>query len=329
MAFLHALSNELHDLKRIRGPDPNYNDVCFSGAGSNISELSKAFPAVDMVFEHGQKYSLSPENYLFKHSKVPGAYCLGVFQNGKDPTTLLGGIMVRNTLVTYDREHLKVGFWKTNCSELWEKLRVSGASPAPSPGPMQSSEEVSAPGISPASAPNGVPSYVVPGEIKVGFITFDMSLTIKDSELKPRVKELSGFIAQELGVNVSQVHLLNLTSSGNGSLITWGIYPERPAKYMANTTAMHIIAHLAEHNVQLPDTFGSYKLVNWKVEPPVKRNWWQQHYLLVVMAVIVSLMLGLSVYGIWFVWKWRQQTTIQYKPVDSDTVVLEQELQPL
>lgn len=32
-----------------------------------------------------------------------------------------------------------------------------------------------------------------------------MSLTIKDSELKPRVKELSGFIAQELGVNVSQV----------------------------------------------------------------------------------------------------------------------------
>jgi hypothetical protein len=41
-------------------------------------------------------------NYLFlfffsllwfemKHSKVEGAYCLGVFQNGKDPTTLLGG----------------------------------------------------------------------------------------------------------------------------------------------------------------------------------------------------------------------------------------------
>lgn len=45
----------------------------------------------------------------------------------------------------------------------------------------------------------------ISGEIKVGFITFDMSLTIKDSELKPRVKELSGFIAQELGVNVSQV----------------------------------------------------------------------------------------------------------------------------
>lgn len=30
---------------------------------------------------------------LMKHSKVRGAYCLGVFQNGKDLTTLLGGIL--------------------------------------------------------------------------------------------------------------------------------------------------------------------------------------------------------------------------------------------
>ena len=98
---------------------------------SDVSQLSKSFPVVDMVFGNGQKYSLSPENYMFrvsyikslvsldvitdlcnclsklcwlifefiffmgksllKHSKVRGAYCLGIFQNGKDPTTLLGG----------------------------------------------------------------------------------------------------------------------------------------------------------------------------------------------------------------------------------------------
>jgi len=29
--------------------------------------------------------------FFMKHSKVRGAYCLGIFQNGKDPTTLLGG----------------------------------------------------------------------------------------------------------------------------------------------------------------------------------------------------------------------------------------------
>lgn len=125
--------------------------------------------------------------FVIQHSKVRGAYCLGVFQNGKDPTTLLGGtfitimcfnvnclmsicmythththtltycyyhwqsslisplllflwfhdilchvtgIVVRNTLVTYDREHEKIGFWKTNCSELWERLHISTSPPS-------------------------------------------------------------------------------------------------------------------------------------------------------------------------------------------------------
>lgn len=89
-----------------------------------------------------------------------GAYCLGVFPNGKDHTTLLGGklisllcsyfgyfhflrtfhfigtcnlilsgIVVRNTLVVYDRENSKVGFWRTNCSELSDRLHIDGATP--------------------------------------------------------------------------------------------------------------------------------------------------------------------------------------------------------
>jgi len=33
----------------------------------------------------------------------------------------------------YDREHTKIGFWKTNCSELWERLHVSDAPPPLSP----------------------------------------------------------------------------------------------------------------------------------------------------------------------------------------------------
>lgn len=91
------IMKELHSLKQIRGPDPNYNDICFSGAGRycikedffcfykviyllfhinyktnfyfrNVSQLSNTFPAVDMVFSGGQKLSLSPENYLFRVS---------------------------------------------------------------------------------------------------------------------------------------------------------------------------------------------------------------------------------------------------------------------
>jgi len=61
----------------------------------------------------------------------------------------------------------------------------------------------------------------------------------------------------------------------------------------------------------------------------MSRSWWQGHYLAVVMAVIVVVMLGSSAYAIWFVRKWRQQTNIPYKPVDSEAVVSEQELQPI
>lgn len=137
MAFKKAIMKELQSLKQIHGADPNFNDICFSGAPSDVSQLSQIFPVVEMVLENGQKLSLSAENYMFRHAKVDGAYCLGIFQNGKDPTTLLGGIIVRNTLVMYDREHSKVGFWKTNCSQLWEMLRITDASaqlpPAPTP----------------------------------------------------------------------------------------------------------------------------------------------------------------------------------------------------
>ncbi|KAI3521057.1 hypothetical protein L1887_10516 [Cichorium endivia] len=133
LAFKEAIMKELHDVKLINGPDPGYNDICFSSTGSDDgSQLLKTFPTVEMVFGKGQKLSLTPENYLFPHSLVTGAYCLGIFQNGKDPTTLLGGIIFRNTLVMYDREHNAIGFWKTNCSNLWGTLDASSGNMSPS-----------------------------------------------------------------------------------------------------------------------------------------------------------------------------------------------------
>ncbi|CAJ1969004.1 unnamed protein product [Sphenostylis stenocarpa] len=66
LAFKDAILKELQSLKQISGPDPNYNDICFSGAGIVASQLSKSFPVVDMVFGNGEKYSLSPENYMFR-----------------------------------------------------------------------------------------------------------------------------------------------------------------------------------------------------------------------------------------------------------------------
>ncbi|VFQ69060.1 unnamed protein product [Cuscuta campestris] len=319
--FKHAVMNEVRSLKKIDGPDPNYKDICFSGAGSDISKLPKAFPSIEMAFSNGQKLSLSPENYLFRHSKVRGAYCLGIFQNGKDPTTLLGGIVVRNTLVTYDRENERIGFWKTNCSELWDRLGVPSAPP---PLPSELTNQNSTANM--ALPPTEIPRNITSEEIKVGYLTVYLSLSKNYSDLKPKISEFNKLIAQELRIKISQVQLLNFSSSGTESLIKLAIFPMKPAYYMQNATAMEIVSRLAEHRLHLPEKFGSYKLLEWSVETPQKRTWWQQNVMAIVVALAVVAILGLSASLGWFIWT-RRQSPMSYKPVNIASP--EQELQPL
>ncbi|KAI3798994.1 hypothetical protein L1987_34282 [Smallanthus sonchifolius] len=321
-AFKDAIMKELHSIKQIRGPDPSYNDICFSGAGSDVSKLSETFPSVEMVFGKGHKLSLSPENYLFRHSKVRGAYCLGIFQNGKDPTTLLGGIIVRNTFVMYDREHSKIGFWKTNCSDLWARLHDSGVSPSPSPS---SPDSHSSPNASPSSVPIGPPYHIAPGS-KVGSIIFYMSLNVRYYKLEPHIKELTQLIAMELNVNSSQVYLLDFTPEANGSLTIWSITPPKPAEYMSKETASNIIARIAEDEIHLPKIFGKHRISNWYIESDPNRTWWQ-NYMVVVITFILLLVFGFLGFVIWWLRRYRRQISILYKPVDS--AFPEQELQPL
>ena len=72
------------------------------------------------------------------------------------------GIIVRNTFVMYDREHEKIGFWKTNCSDIWERLHISGAPPQASP-PSNGSGSTAE--ISPPSSPMSPPQYIAPGNV--------------------------------------------------------------------------------------------------------------------------------------------------------------------
>ncbi|KAK6782182.1 hypothetical protein RDI58_019978 [Solanum bulbocastanum] len=299
VAFKSVVMKELHSLREIEGPDPNYKDICFSGAGSDGSPLSKSFPSVDMVFSNGKKLSLTPENYLFRHSKVRGAYCFGIFQNGKDPTTLLGGIIVRNTLVSYDRENERIGFWKTNCSKLWDTLNVSSSPPPPSP-PSDMDNRNSTAHMTPALTPSVPSEYYAPG--------------------KKLFSRLISFVT---------VHLMNFSTKGNDSLIRWAIFPAGSADYMSHTTTMEITSRLAGDRLHLPDTFGSYKIVKWDIEPLQKRTRWQQSYLVVVVAVLVMLILGLSASLGWFIWR-RRQTLTPYDPLGSvENMTDEKELQPL
>ncbi|CAA7055918.1 unnamed protein product [Microthlaspi erraticum] len=313
-AFEEAVMREASPLKQIDGPDPNFKDTCFHVASSNdVSGLTKIFPTVEMVFKSGQSWLLSPENYLFRHSKVRGAYCLGVFPNGKDHTTLLGGIVVRNTLVVYDRENSKVGFWRTNCSELSDRLHIDGVTPPP-------------PATLPSNASN--PSS---GEIQIGQIILDVQLTVNSSYLKPRSEELSRLFSDELDVKSSQVNLSNLTSKGNNSLIRIVVVPsEESSSLFSNVTAMSIVSRFSNHEIKLPDNFGNYELVSYKLEPPRKRTRWEMKNIIVVIAtvIIIVVVVGLLAYGVLLIWK-RKQSSNPYKPVDEAIIVAEQEMQPL
>ncbi|KAL8240626.1 hypothetical protein R6Q59_013981 [Mikania micrantha] len=314
LAFTDALIKELHTLKRIKGPDPNFKDFCFSGAGSDVSELHESFPSVEMVFRQGHKLSLSPENYLFRHSTVRGAYCLGVFQNVNDTSTVLGGIIVRNIFVMYDREQQRIGFWKTNCSDLLARLTATGVLPSTSDKSHSSSYP------SP-SAPLG-PTYHVSSGSKVGSIVFYMSLNIMHSNLEPHITELTQLISMDLHVNGSQIYLLDTISEANGSLTIWVITPPKPAEYMSKAAASNIIARIAQDGIHLPKSFGKHRITYWYIDSAPDSTWWQ-NYRNVIIGCILVFVLGFVVLTLRWLWIHRHQYKFPYRPVGSAVPQLE------
>ncbi|XP_057861928.2 aspartic proteinase nepenthesin-1 [Cryptomeria japonica] len=331
VAFRDAVIKHLGSLKRIDGPDPTYHDICFSGAGSDISQLNRKFPRVDLVFEKGQMVSLAPENYLFQHSKVHGAYCLGIFQNGKDPTTLLGGILVRNMLVTYDRSHERIGFWKTNCSELWQRLQSPTAPPLPAapplPGTPNSQDKnvsVSGPILPPAPAP----SEPNPGQNQeIGGLELFMSMTTGSKDFILVLPKFKEDMARELEIASYQVHILNFSSEGDGVKIRWTVSPADSSNQISNDTAKRIISLLTEHKVHLRDAFGTYNLLSWKVLPPSERSWLQRHGLALLGGSIGVTLIASSSVIYWYWWRQKQEVFGNYKTVDA--INQEEELQQL
>lgn len=326
-AIKDAVIKEIPSLKRIHGPDPNYDDICFSGAGRDVAEIHNFFPEIAMEFGNHQKLILSPENYLFRHTKVRGAYCLGIFPD-RDSTTLLGGIVVRNTLVTYDRENDKLGFLKTNCSDLWRRLASPPDSPAPtSPVTQNKSLNNISPSRSPSPAPSKAPTVDLPGVFRIGVITFQVSISVNNASMKPNFSEIADFIAHELEIQSSQVRLLSITTSGNEYRLKWGIYPPQSSEYISNNTALNIMSLLKENKLRLPGQFGSYKLLEWKAEQKRKQSWLEKHLLGVVVGVMISLLVTSVIVKLALVWRRRQQEEATYEPVSA--AVKEQELQPL
>lgn len=62
----------------------------------------------------------------------------------------------------YDREHTKIGFWKTNCAELWERLHITNAPPPTPPNSeVTNSSKTLEPSVAPSALQHNVPSGIV------------------------------------------------------------------------------------------------------------------------------------------------------------------------
>uniref|UniRef100_A0A0D6QXC1 Peptidase A1 domain-containing protein n=1 Tax=Araucaria cunninghamii TaxID=56994 RepID=A0A0D6QXC1_ARACU len=342
VAFKSAVIKHLGSLRRIDGPDPSYHDICFSGAGSDISQLSKKFPSVELVFDKGQMVSLAPENYLFRHSKVHTAYCLGIFQNGKDPTTLLGGIVVRNMLVTYDRGNERIGFWKTNCSELWERLQSALPPPPARPLPpppvhplplspshsKQISKNKNSSNSGQVVSPAPAPSELIPGRHhEIGGLELYMSMTVNITDFKSFLPKFKEDMARELEVAPHQVQILNFSSDGDATKIGWALFPAQTSNHMANGTVERIISLLTEHQVHLRDAFGTYRLLSWRTLPSSERTWLQRHGLALLGGAVGVTVIASSLLIYWYCWRQKQEMFGNYKTVDA--VNVDDELQQL
>ncbi|KAL2649675.1 hypothetical protein R1flu_017803 [Riccia fluitans] len=330
--FKKAMFQQLGKLQPVAGPDPLYEDTCFAGAGSDISELSKFFPTVDLVFGEGNVLPLAPENYLFKHVTVPGAYCLGVFKNDNDHTTLLGGIFVRNMLVTYDRENSKIGFWRTNCTDLWTQLdaaiREDYAPPPPPPPkapkaspppPVDEETPESAPPPPPPPPPADSSDQQISGP-HIGSVELKILVNSNYTTFSSLSDAFVEDMARDLGLDRKQVKLLDIEDRGEEVTVSCSVRPASDEP-LPGRTVEEIIAKLKGHQVQLRSALGSYSLVNYRVIDEEERSaWFDAHKVetaALISAFIIIVASGTLVY--WYFSRFRSSRSQypKYRTVDA------------
>ncbi|GJP46905.1 hypothetical protein CLOM_g6154 [Closterium sp. NIES-68] len=148
-----VVSRVARGVRMLTDTEPQYQGMCFrstSWTALQASTLSSFFPSVEVVFGEGAVYRLDPENFLFQHRKRTGVFCIGVFPN-PDQGTILGGLMFRNTMLTFDLVNDRLGFWKAPCDQLMTYIVTPGApgsEPGLEPGSETGSDSVS--GLGPA-----------------------------------------------------------------------------------------------------------------------------------------------------------------------------------
>eukprot|EP00270_Netrium_digitus_P016348 TRINITY_DN5851_c0_g1_i2.p1 TRINITY_DN5851_c0_g1~~TRINITY_DN5851_c0_g1_i2.p1 ORF type:complete len:751 (+),score=141.85 TRINITY_DN5851_c0_g1_i2:56-2254(+) len=281
-------------LQQVSPPAYNLETVCYKGAGSDPGQLSKYFPRVELVFLGGAVQWLSPENYLFRHRHIAGAYCLGIVPDDNGGT-LLGAITVLNTLVTYDRAQMQVGFWKTDCNLLYRAFDDVNTTSAPSSSPDRNSSSLPlslAPPMNTTFTPSWEslssfsPPAVQPGVIQGGLKTMDvtgcqgcasmmlvtMTLSIGLDAFKDLRAEFVDDMERELGLEKGQVKLDYFkeedNSGSHGIILRFRIVPYSGISFIPATSVEKVKdALLNRHRIGLRDAFGSYNVTYIYIEP--------------------------------------------------------------
>eukprot|EP00271_Cylindrocystis_brebissonii_P006838 TRINITY_DN19687_c0_g1_i2.p1 TRINITY_DN19687_c0_g1~~TRINITY_DN19687_c0_g1_i2.p1 ORF type:complete len:524 (-),score=110.06 TRINITY_DN19687_c0_g1_i2:317-1888(-) len=327
-AFKEAVTAGTKDLHPVEGPDPKYVDVCFGGASDDVSTLPEFFPEVSFTFGGGLIYKLDPENYLFQHRKTSGAYCLGFFKNS-DPGTLLGGILVRNTLVTYDRTNERVGFLKANCINLFQTMpggpvttNVTAFNELAAEAPTGGEDETE------TTVADNVPATTSPEECKDGCaasIFIRISLSSPYDVFSATATDFTRDLARELSLQQAQVELVGYDSSPTGGVeVRINILPQEDQQYIPSRTAKRIKLLLGEGELGINATFGTYNVEEVAVEEVVVVPsggtsggggggglWWL--WLLFTFVLLAGL-----VAGGYFLYKlYRQKTVRPYTTMDD------------
>lgn len=310
-------------LQKVAGPDPKYDDVCFGPATSDPSQLAEYFPPITIQFHPNVKYQLSPENFLFRHTADENAYCLGVFEN-KDRGTLLGGILVRNTMVTYDRTKARVGFWKTNCSDLFEILtNMEGANAPPLPPeladapPADVGEEGDQEGEGgSASAP---PASVSAGSSCNGCaskLQIEFRVSVPASSFGDLEGTFSADVARELSIEREQVRGVSYEaetdahgSGGEGAThVRFEVIPPAEGLVLSGETVQRIHTVLDNAEFSLRDVFGAVTLESFVPVPPQEPAAPSTpfYWYIVIVLIALSIIAGVVV----LMWRRRSRSAM-------------------
>jgi hypothetical protein len=103
---------------------------------------------------------------------------------------------------------------------------------------------------------------------EVGSVELIMALSTDYSAFSNQSSVFLSHMAAGLDILLSQVSLLEFWEENDQVIVRWVIAADPPEHQLSMWSAQAIVTHLQDHQVSLPEDFGTYDLRSWKFLPP-------------------------------------------------------------